>query len=288
MTFQGEPGLRRGTASPSCLDPALPPSCPLPMSPASHPHPVFPALSRLESRGPLPDVTCPPTSVLSRAGRLSVYAASGPWRPSPHLGHLLCPGGRRSDRCACATQRGVVRHRCFSEDLGGEGAPSEAASFLVFIFLRWERGEPGDRGSLRDESGREPEGTGGVTPGDGERPLPLRERKPQSGLRRSFRGFSRQAPEWVGQSRVGPEEAGGGAESGRGLESGSSPESGSGLGVGERSGSVGCSRRQSGSRLYFMQRRVGRGGLGTVPGQRERCPWARARERQVHLPRGGG
>lgn len=183
---------------------------------------------------------------------------------------LLLRGPRRG--------RGAVRSRVFS----------------CFYFLRWERGEPGDRGSPRDESGREPEGTGGVTPGDGEQPLPPRQRKPQSGLRRSFRGFSRQAPEWVGQSRVGPEEAGGGAESGRGLESGScpesgsSPESGSGLGVGERSGSVGCSRRQSGSRLYFMQRRVGRGGLGTVPGQRERCPWARARERQVHLPRGGG
>lgn len=237
MTFQGEPGLRRGTASPSCLDPALPPSCPLPLSPASRPHPVFPALSRLESRGPLPDVTCPPASVLPRAGRLSVHAASGPWRPSPHLGHLLCPGGRRSGRRACTTQRGVVRHRCFSEDLGGEGAPSEAASFLVFIFLRWERGEPGDRGSPQDESGWEPEGTGGVTPGDGERPLPPRERKPQSGLRRSFRGF---CPRGAAGARVGGAEQGG-TRGGRGRcgvrersgvwESGSCPELGSGPGV---------------------------------------------------------
>lgn len=137
----------------------------------------------------------------------------------------------------------MVRHRCFSEDLGGEGAPSEAASFLVFIFLRWERGEPGDRGSLRDESGREPEGTGGVTPGDGERPLPPGERKPQRGLRRSFRGF---CPRGAAGARVGGAEQGG-TRGGRGRcgvreRSGVGELSGVGeqSGVGERSGSWGA------------------------------------------------
>lgn len=187
--------------------------------------------------------------MLSRAGRLSVHAASGPWRPSPHLGHLLCPGGRQSGRRACATQRGVVRHRCFSEDLGGEGAPSEAASFLVFIFLRWERGEPGGRGSLRDESGREPEGTGGVTPGDGERPLAPGERKPQRGLRRSFLGFcprgtagapsgwGRAGSDRGGRGRCGVRERSGsrGAVRSRGAVW----ELGRGPGVGEQSGSWG-------------------------------------------------